>query len=144
MNKCWKRVVVPHFSTHVGTLYYGVAGRCSICSKHVPIISSRSFAFLLFKCSLCGLGLTVRRDNLSCHRRLYCVGFPLKTAPPPSADTTSSSMATESVVGSLTEGTDVFQVAVSADPCFSSSLQNNHTSTRSFRSADAYRGIESH
>ena len=85
------------------------------------------------QCSLCGL--TVRRDNMSRHRRLYCVGFPSKTAPPRSADTTSSSMATESVVGSLTEGTDVFQVAVSADPCFSSSLQNNHTSTSAIGSA---------
>ena len=86
------------------------------------------------QCSLCGL--RVRRDNISRHLRLYCTGFPSKTAPPPSADATSSSVTTESVVGSLSEGTDVFQVAVSADPCFTSSLQINQVSTNAIGSAD--------
>jgi len=45
-------------------------------------------------------------------------------------------VATESVVGSLSEGTDVFQVAVSADPCFTSSLQINQASTNAIASAD--------
>jgi len=86
------------------------------------------------QCSLCGL--TVRRDNLSRHRRLYCAGFPSKSAPPPPVDATSSSLATGSAMGSLSEGTDVPQVAVSAVPCFSSSLENSQTTTGTIGSAD--------
>jgi len=86
------------------------------------------------QCSVCGS--KVRRDNLSRHRRLYCPGFTSKTAPPASADATSSSVATESVVGSLSEGTDVFQVAVSADPCFASSLDINQASISAVGSAN--------
>jgi len=89
---------------------------------------------LEMQCSMCGL--SVRRDNLSRHRRLYCTGFPSKTASPPSADATSSSLATGSAVGSLSEGTDVLQVAVSADPYFSSLLENNQTMTSTIGSAD--------
>jgi len=84
-----------------------------------------SAASLETQCSLCGL--KVRRDNMSRHRRLYCAGFPSKMASPPSAD---ASVANESVVGSLSEGTDVFQVAVSADSYYISlSLQINRAST---------------